>query len=326
MLQQTRVETVLRYYEPFMRRFPDMRSLARGRRQSVLKCWEGLGYYRRAINLQKASQILDKDKRYIPSTFEGLRELPGLGDYTAAAIASIAFGEPVAAVDGNVARVMSRVLMIEGDIRRARTLKQIRDASGALISRSRPGDFNQALMDLGSSICAPRAPKCDRCPLASFCESNQAGRVEEFPVIAERSKAKSVRLLAAAFVNRGRIMLRQSGADDLWPGCWELPMLEFRPNENPGAAMRRLAEKCKVATEGESRRGPNLVHQLTHRILKFSTQIASVRQGKARDSAGARWVSRLQIARLPISTAHRKLLDAIQPMLSPPDDASGNPA
>lgn len=321
MLQQTRVETVLRYYEPFIRRFPNVRTLARARHQTVLKFWEGLGYYRRVINLHKAARILDTKKADVPRTYLKLRGLPGLGEYTAAAVASIAFSEPVAAVDGNVARVMSRLFMIGGNIREARTIKEIRSVANGMVSHSRPGDFNQAVMDLGSSICTPRAPKCDQCPLESICESNVANRVGEFPMISPRVAAKSVRILAAAFVERDRVLLRRSGVNDLWPGCWELPMVELANREKSGDAMRRLAATSGIEMVGASRRGPTIVHQLTHRTLNFCTHVIQVKQDdSAESSTSRRWVTHAQFGRLPISSAHRKLLEALKPML--PDTVS----
>ncbi|RME41626.1 MAG: A/G-specific adenine glycosylase, partial [Planctomycetota bacterium] len=176
MLQQTRVETVIRYYERFLRRFPDVNRLAAARHDTLLKYWEGLGYYRRALHMHEAARRIVKEGNGLPASAEAWRRLPGIGEYTAAAVASIAFGEPVAAVDGNVARVLARLFGVTDAVAPSEGRRRIRGIADRLVSPSRPGDFNQAWMDLGSMVCTPRGPRCDVCPLASCCRS--AHRVE----------------------------------------------------------------------------------------------------------------------------------------------------
>jgi len=204
MLQQTRVTTVIPYYERFLARFPTAEAMARAEESEVLALWAGLGYYSRARNLHRAAKLL----KPFPSTYEEIRALPGVGDYTAAAVASIAFGLPHAVVDGNVLRVLSRVTV--------RT--PTRELAQSLLSKCRPGDYNQALMELGATVCTPRQPKCSLCPWRDLCQAHALGKESEFP--AKRKKRDSVRIKRHLLVieNKGRVVLRPGPG-----GFWELP-------------------------------------------------------------------------------------------------------
>ncbi|MCH7849578.1 MAG: A/G-specific adenine glycosylase, partial [Planctomycetes bacterium] len=183
MLQQTRVDTVLNYYERFLKRFPDVPALARASREVVLKHWEGLGYYRRVVHLHEAAKQLAADGAAIPNSSHELRRLPGVGPYLAAAIASIAFGERAAAVDGNVARVISRLMGVTDDVQSGPGRRTIQSLADQLIPPGRPGDFNQAWMDLGSAVCTSRSPDCDACPLSGECVALATGMTDELPVL-----------------------------------------------------------------------------------------------------------------------------------------------
>jgi A/G-specific adenine glycosylase len=244
MSQQTRVETVVPYYRRWMERFPDPATLAAAETGEVLSLWEGLGYYSRARNLQRAAREIEA--RYggeVPADPEELRSLPGVGPYTAGAVASIAFGVPVPAVDGNVRRVLAR-LMDEPAPRPA----ELERWAGALVDPGRPGDFNQALMELGSLVCTPRSPKCPRCPLREFCRAWMAGTVEERP---ERRRRAVVPHLheAVLVVVRGsggegagggvtepEVLMRRRPEEGLLGGLWEFPGVEVRMEGGPGGA------------------------------------------------------------------------------------------
>src|SRR6185369_9851471 len=214
MLQQTRVGAVLDHYRRFLERFPDVQTLAKAREQSVLAVWSGLGYYRRARNLHAAAKIVAfKMGGLFPRTAEGLRELPGIGRYTSSAIASIAFEEPNAVVDGNVERVLSRVTgQAELSISETWTLAE------QLLSRERPGDFNQAMMELGATVCVPNEPKCLTCPIQSLCETRGSHP-------SKKKEVREVRQLTLALPrNNGAVCLVQrSKSANLMPGMWELP-------------------------------------------------------------------------------------------------------
>jgi len=223
MLQQTRVETVRAYYERFLRRFPTIGRLARADHEDVLKHWEGLGYYRRILHLHRAAQMVCDNGGIIPDHAAALRTLPGVGEYTAAAIASIAFNRPEAAIDGNVARVLSRLYGVTQDVRSPVGSSRIRDLARSLLSRQRPGDFNQAWMDLGSLVCTPKGPSCHSCPLRAHCVAAKYGDAEFYPVreAARNQKTKAVSLVAAIFVNEERMLVRRRGGGGLFSGVRE---------------------------------------------------------------------------------------------------------
>ncbi|MGA3210180.1 MAG: A/G-specific adenine glycosylase [Terriglobales bacterium] len=215
MLQQTRVAAVLNHYERFLKRYPDVQTLARSRQASVLAAWSGLGYYRRARMMHQAAQQIVRDRSgQLPETAEQWRELPGIGRYTAAAIASIAYGEACAVVDGNVERVLQRLL-------RRRTLDPWQ-AANELLSRRRPGDFNQAMMELGATICTPRAPKCPACPVRQWCRSAKA---EALPTTTKGAQPRQKVFLAYALARDGdRVLLTpRNEHETVMPGMWELP-------------------------------------------------------------------------------------------------------
>src|SRR5581483_416800 len=182
MLQQTHVAAVLPFYRRFLERFPTVHALAAAPESDVLQYWAGLGYYSRARNLHAAAKRI-AERGAFPSTHDEIRELPGVGDYTAAAIASIAFNLPHAVLDGNVARVLARLTADPGDIRSTPVRAQLRAVADGLLDREHPGDFNQALMELGATVCLPGEPKCDRCPVARLCDARAAGRQNELPIL-----------------------------------------------------------------------------------------------------------------------------------------------
>ncbi len=221
MLQQTRVQAVLEHYARWMERFPTVEALARAEEPEVLALWSGLGYYRRARMLHRAARaVVDERGGELPRTAEGLRTLPGVGEYTAAAVASIAFGEPVAVVDGNVERVMARVLGL-----RAPAPARVQTGASKLLAPERPGDSNQAVMELGATVCLPRAPLCLHCPIQPWCKTRG-----EHPVTAR--KPPIAREIAYALVQRqdGCVLLRQRAAEaSLMAGMWELPELAAPP-------------------------------------------------------------------------------------------------
>lgn len=240
MLQQTRVETVRARYGPFLARFPDVASLAAASEPEVLKAWEGLGYYGRARNLRKAAvELVAFHRARLPSRVETLRALPGFGAYTAAAVASIAFGAPHAVVDGNVVRVLARWLDEDRDTARRPARARIEAAAAAMLDRARPGDWNQAMMDLGATVCTPRSPKCLGCPVAAACGARRAGRVDRVPR-ARRRKPLPHHVVAAAIVWRGgEVLVGRRPSDGLLGGLYELPGGKVEAGETPAAACAR---------------------------------------------------------------------------------------
>jgi A/G-specific adenine glycosylase len=228
MLQQTRVEAVIPYFHEFLERFPSLEALAAAPEPSVLAAWSGLGYYSRARNLQAAAQ--KSVTAGLPADRESLLALPGVGPYTAAAIASIVFREPLAAVDGNVLRVVSRLTNDAGEISSPLVRTRLGTEAQRLLDPRRPGDFNQAMMELGATVCIPRTPRCGSCPVAAHCEGRQAGRERELPVKARKPAARDIPLELLVLLRKNQVFLIPRGAaEKRLAGFLELPELRLFP-------------------------------------------------------------------------------------------------
>lgn len=242
MLQQTRVDTVLPYFERFMAALPGIGALAQADESTLMKLWEGLGYYSRARNLQKAARIImERFTGSLPGTLSDLVQLPGIGDYTAGAIASIAFGQPAEAVDGNVLRVFSRMLSSDADIALPEVKQHYRMLARGMLPQDRPGDFNQALMDLGATVCLPNgAPRCEICPVAAHCEGHRRGVAGGLPIKAQKKPRIIHKRTVFVLVNHGRVLLVKRPGKGLLAGLWELPGVEgWLDNEQAADILRR---------------------------------------------------------------------------------------
>jgi A/G-specific adenine glycosylase len=282
MLQQTRVAAVIPYYQRFLERFPDIFSLAAAPEQDLLATWSGLGYYSRARNLQKAARQMNGE---FPMDYANIRELPGVGDYTAAAVASIAFGLPHAVLDGNVLRVLSRLTNDAGDIGTPVTRKRLQVVADGLLDRKEPGNFNQSLMELGATVCLPRDPQCHMCPLTQYCEARRSGTAAQLPV-KKRGPAsiKRVRTLLIICKNNRWLFWQRRQDAKMLAGMWELP----EPEQLPGASMGECL--------GEFRHSIT-VHDYTFRVFGASL---------ARKPVNFRWIGADEISGLPLSTTARK--------------------
>ena len=288
MLQQTRVAAVLPYYERFMARYPSPRAFARAPQDDVLACWAGLGYYSRARNLQAAAVRITQAGAY-PRGHDAIRALPGVGAYTAAAIASIAFGEARAAVDGNVGRVLARATAEKGDLRSSATRSRLDSTAQALLDPRRPGDFSQAMMELGATVCLPRNPRCPECPVASWCEALALGLQNQLPVKTSRPRPAVVVRRLLVIRRKGAVLLRRLAADSpRLAGFWELP----EPEHVPGArALREI---------GEFR------HTIVSTNHLCCVSLASI--GRRAVDRVCEWAPLASIASLPLSTMARKAL------------------
>jgi A/G-specific adenine glycosylase len=284
MLQQTRVATVIPYWERWMTRFPTVRALASAPLDDVLAAWAGLGYYSRARNLHRgAAEVVARYQGRVPGSAQALRDVPGIGAYTAGAIASIAYGERAPLVDGNVARVLARVLGIDDDVKSTRGHKRIWAEAGALMEAlpdgAAPGELNQGLMELGATVCAPRAPSCLACPLADACVAFAEGRQDQLPVLPARRRQDELPLLdrvALWIEDGGEILLARRVPDGLFGGLWELPQ-----GDDASAAARAAGVKARA--------GADLwVHEqvLTHRRLRIAVKAARVTPAGSRASLG----------------------------------------
>jgi A/G-specific adenine glycosylase len=295
MLQQTRVETVRPYYARWLRAFPTIHALARASDDRVLKLWEGLGYYSRARNLHQAAQAVVRERDgQLPRTAKGLLALPGIGRYTAGAIASIAFDERVPLVDGNVSRVFARIFAMRSNVKSPRTLQSLWDLAEKLLPDTNPGDFNQALMELGALICTPSNPQCEICPMRRVCVARARGLVDQLPNRGEKPRTVHV-VTKAAFVKSGeRILLKRRPRQGLLANFWELPPADAR--------QFRMGHQIH-----------ELRHAITHRRILFQVY-ECVPIAKVQSNGGWRWVSIAQFKALALPAAHRR---AIESILSP---------
>ena len=297
MLQQTRVETATGYYRRFLRRFPSLRALADAPLDAVLKQWEGLGYYARARNLHRAARtIRDEHGGRFPRRADELRTLPGIGPYTAAAVASMAFGEDVAVLDGNVARVLARLLNHDGDIAATSTRRHLQETAQALLPPGRAGDYNEAMMELGATVCGPgAAPRCAECPFGDVCGGRS--RAARLPVKRARPPVPTVVVGAAVLRDRrGRVLIAQRRPEGLLGGLWEFPGGKREAGESlPDCVRRELREELGVDAEvGEER----LVvrHVFSHFRLEMHVFDARLRRGRPRavDCAAVAWCETLE--------------------------------
>ena len=316
MLQQTRVETVIPYYERFLARFPTIRALSAVSLEEVLRVWEGLGYYARARNLYAAArQIVAARDGQLPDTFEGLLALPGVGQYTAGAVASIAFGRDVPAVDGNVRRVLCRVFGIHQDVTHSAVRKELERLAANLIPPGRAGAFNEALMELGAIVCTPRSPRCDDCPLNDLCLARKQGNPESLPVKRPRKPTPHYDVAAAVTVgDDGRVLVAQRNVDDMLGGLWEFPGGKQEPGETlPECLAREMREELDIEV-GVGELVLVVEHAYTHFRITLHAFRCRLLSGKPRclDCAAFRWVEPAELDALPMSVADRKVARAFQ--------------
>lgn len=290
MLQQTQVATATPYYRQFLRWFPSVRRLASAPLDEVLAAWAGLGYYRRARLLHAASAEVVRDHRgRVPSDPAAFASLPGVGRYTAGAVQSIAFGRSLPVLDGNVARVFSRLFGLPWNVRTTAGARSLWSLAEALVPMRDPGDWNQALMELGATVCLPRTPRCEVCPVARTCRARGEGRVDELPPVAARRETVKVRRAIALVTWRDRVLVeRQRGA--LLDGLWEPPGVELVGAASAGdeltARLRRAGIHARLVDSGERVR-----HTITHR--RIEVEIWHGRLGREpAQTGGLRLVSR----------------------------------
>lgn len=313
MLQQTRVETVIPYYNRFLERFPDIESLATANQEDVFGLWTGLGYYSRARNLQRSAQlVMDEHNASMPSDTESLRKLPGIGRYTAGAVASIAFNQPEAVVDGNVVRVLTRLLDIRASMARKDVQERLWDEAGALAKGSRPGDLNQALMELGATVCTPRSPRCkDGCPVRSLCHGLKTGDVETLPNKPKKKKPRVVQAVAAWLPRRDDVLVAQRPESGLLANLWELPGGELSNDvEAKDHVVRVIGEKTGLEVTNPVHAG-TVEHVFSHLRLSLHLYRCSSTSGRVQLAGyqAHRFVSHQAVLELPQATLNRKALE-----------------
>jgi A/G-specific adenine glycosylase len=310
-LQQTRVDQGTPYIERFLRRFPTVRALAAADLDEVLKLWEGLGYYARARNLHAAARLIVGERGgVLPSSIEELRLLPGIGRYTAGAIASIAFDAPVPVLDGNVKRVLARVLDYAASIDASEADALFWDAIGALVRGPAPGDLNQAMMELGAQVCTPRVPDCGRCPIASYCAARANGTVGARPVRRAKARVPHHEVVVAAIHKRGRYLLGKRPEGGLLGGLWEFPGGKVERGENHAQALRREAREELGVRVDVGGLVATVEHAYSHFRVTLHVYRCAHRSGTptARVHTRLRWTAPAEFARLAFPKANHKFL------------------
>jgi len=290
MLQQTRVAAVIPYYDRFLERYPTVDALAGAEEQELLGMWAGLGYYSRARNLQAAAREMVRLGGF-PREYAAIRALPGVGDYTAAAVGSIAFGLPHAVVDGNVVRVMARFLAESGNISSVVTKSRLREAAEEFLDRREPSRHNQAVMELGATICVPKDPDCGRCPIEPWCEGRARGLARELPIKTAKAASRRVERSLLVVMRNGNLLLWQRPPDAaILSGFWELPEPHQLLKAKLGAALHEFK------------------HSITNHIYHFQVFRASVGRWEPQMDAEWRWVPLAELGGIPLSTTTRKAL------------------
>jgi len=306
ILQQTRVDQGLPYYERFLDAFPNVNSLARAPLGRILKIWEGLGYYARARNLHKAARMVAQTGRF-PATAAEWAELSGVGRYTANAIASIAFAECVPVVDGNVQRVLARVFNIAGCVDDAATHERLWCLAGHLVPAKAPGEFNQAIMELGARICVPRKPLCLDCPLRAHCQALAAGIQQALPVRAPKKQIPHVHSTAAIIQNRGRLLIARRPASGMLGGLWEFPSFD---------ACKNLGQAVKTSLGLDVTLGEwlgDVIHTYSHRKVTLRVYRCSLNSGRISTGryAEVKWVWPGHLSRYPMPGICHKVLQLL---------------
>ncbi len=313
MLQQTRVDQVRPYFDRFIAEFPTVEKLAKAEVDDVLKCWEGLGYYARARNLHAAARVvMDRHGGEIPNEPTAFNSLPGVGAYTVAAVLSICCDEPMAAVDANVQRVVSRLMRIQDDLRKSSTKTRIRAVADVLVPRSNPGEHNEALMELGATICTPRDPSCNACPFDKCCLASVHGEAASLPYKSRKKPIPHIQVAVGILTRDNKILVQQRPHDGMLGGLWEFPGGKRRPDESlPEACGRELKEELGIEVE-VGRQVARVKHAYSH----FSVDLhAFVCEPPAdfdlRTDQPTRWVTPNEMESLAFPRANRKILEVL---------------
>lgn len=343
MLQQTTVAAVVPYFERFLQRFPSVQDLAAADQQDVLKQWEGLGYYSRARNLHKAAGIIVNERNgTFPDSVEALQQLPGIGPYTAGAIASFAFGQPAPIVEANTLRLFSRLIELDVDPRGSAGQKLLWKFAGWAVSRKRAADFNQAVMDIGAEICRPENPDCPHCPLMPSCKTFEAGRQHEIPLQKEKTAKTDVVEVSVAVRRRGRYLLRQRNEGERWAGLWEF--VRFQIDDQQAAQIQlppkqrrkqktgpvqpslftdeppRFQLSVPVADQVEHECGLRTewyqpIAEIRHVVTRFRIRLLCVKAdatgGRVTPASGYRWWTPVELIQLPLSTTARRFAEQL---------------
>lgn len=314
MLQQTRVDQATPYFNRFIERFPDVYALANAEQQDVLKVWEGLGYYSRARNLHHAAKtVVDDFNGQIPDTEDEILELKGVGPYTASAVLSIAFSKPHAVVDGNVLRVLTRYLGIEDDIRSSSTKNTVQEAANELIDEDRPGDFNQAVMELGATVCTPSNPDCSECPVSSNCVAYTTLKTDSIPYKSPAKKRPHHQIGVGIIRDDENVLIALRPEDAMLGGMWEFPGGKQKEDEDiQQTVIRELKEELGVDVT-VTKPFMKLNHAYSHFKITLHAYLCELKKGnpQPKTSQQLKWVSVSELDRYPFPKANRKLTEKL---------------
>jgi len=315
MLQQTQVNTVMPYYRRFLQRFTSLERLARSDLQDVLKVWEGLGYYARARNLHRAAGIIiNHHHGILPDGWDNFRKLPGVGDYIAAAVLSIAFEKPYAVVDGNVKRVLARLLLEEAPVNKSTSTKIFKEAADRLLSDKDPGIFNQAMMELGAMVCKPQQPLCSACPIQRMCLAYTTGRVGEYPKKLKRSPTPQFNIAVGVVFKNGRVLITRRKPEGLLGGLWEFPGGKIQNNEKAqDACIREIKEETNLSA-GVDTRLCRIKHAYTHFKIVMDVFCCSYISGKVKLNGPVdhRWIKLDELDDYPFPKANHKFFPELR--------------
>lgn len=308
MLQQTQVDTVIPYYQRWLKQFPTVKKLATAKEEKVLKAWEGLGYYSRARNLHKAANmIVEQFGGVVPGNPEQLSKLPGIGPYTLGAVMSIAFDRPVPAVDGNVLRVFSRLFAFKENIKEKETVERIQNTVSELFQKTKRSEMTQAWMELGALICLPAVPKCGKCPLNTECEAKKKNLTDRLPIVSKRPKIKKVETAAMILQKNGNLLLEKKPLGQVMGGLWTFPTVELKNKEAeiPALFREKFGHQIKLTDKSAT-----FSHSYTVHRAKLDVYHAELlKEGKS--SAELRWVSTSRIKETPLPAVHAKIANLV---------------
>lgn len=310
MLQQTRVEVVRGYFERWMQVLPTLHALASAEEGDVLSLWQGLGYYSRARRLREGARFVVRELGgELPAEAKRLQAVPGIGPYSAGAISSIAFGREAPLVDGNVVRVLTRVFGLSGDPGRAPLKQALWESAGELVKGERPGDFNQALMDLGATICTPRRARCDECPWSKRCVARESSRVDSLPELPKKREKEELHLVCLLCLRADAYLVEKAPSDARWwAGLWTLPTRAIAATTPPRDTALELLSELGLSAEGDLQPGPPLRHTITRfRVLFHPVHVAEPR-GRGHLGHARRFASSVELSNLALPAPHRKLL------------------
>ena len=318
MLQQTQVKTVLTYYSAFLEKFPSVKILANSDLEEVLKSWELMGYYARARNLHKAARIIDKKYQgKLPANYQEMKSLPGVGEYVAAAVGSIAFGLPHPVIDGNVKRVLARLFELDEPLNSSEFLKVCKDRLSLIFDEDHPGDFNQSLMELGATCCLPKNPNCPDCPVRKYCAAYAHATHKNYPVKSPRRAIPEIHIALGVIIDRNKLLITRRKESGLLGGLWELPGGKIRSGELPGdACIREIREEVNITVEVLEFL-TRIKHAYTHFKIRAEVFLCRHRSGgiKLNGPIDYRWIESSEIDKFTFPAANHKIFNSLKSKL-----------